>query len=215
MLPVKTKKAQQSDATRSALLAVGRDLFAERGYGGVSIEELVSAVGLTKGALYHHFRDKRALFDAVSVWLVGDLISSLRQLSGDRVERAGGDRHSSRRDAAGLEILLDRLCEPALRRILLIDGPSVLGRQRWDEIWSGPMLVMLASVLRRARMRGALDERLSRPMSHLIFGAFQEAALAIGNAADPVAARASFGAAAALMLMRLLEPGSEDTFEAP
>jgi AcrR family transcriptional regulator len=210
IVPVKTKKALQSDATCRALLAASRDLFAERGYGAVSIEEVVRAVGMTKGALYHHFRDKRALFDAVFVWLVAELVEDVRKLSGERVERGGGDRYSWLRDATGLEILLDRLCEPALRRILLIDGPSVLGRRRCDEIWSGPMLEMLASVLRRARRRGALDERLSWAMSHLIFGAFQEAALAIGNAADPAAARASFGDAAALMLCRVLDPGSEE-----
>ena len=62
---VKSRKAEQSEATRAALVAAARELLTDKGYAGVATEEIVQRAGVTRGALYHHFRDKRALFRAV------------------------------------------------------------------------------------------------------------------------------------------------------
>src|SRR6266545_2719530 len=81
-MEVRSRKAEQTEATRSALMAVARELFAQRGYAGVGTEEIVQRARVTRGALYHHFRDKKDLFRAVHEQLEGELVAALgRQLA--------------------------------------------------------------------------------------------------------------------------------------
>src|SRR3954447_19363244 len=120
-------KAEQTERTRAALIAAGRALFAERGFADTSTEELVRAAGVTRGALYHHFRDKRDLFEAVyedvEQSLVAEIASSVTTATDPlEVLRQGAD--------ASLTACL----APAVRRIGPLDGPSVLGWERWREI---------------------------------------------------------------------------------
>src|SRR5881398_3481078 len=111
----KTLKEEHAEATRAALIASARALFAERGYAAVSIEEIVRRARVTRGALYHHFEDKADLFRAVF----------------ERVQRLL-DAASSQPDPArhlevGCHAFLDACAEPDVQRIVLLDGPAVLG----------------------------------------------------------------------------------------
>ena len=121
------------------------------------------------------------------------------------------DGRRSPRYVAGLEILLDALCEPASRRILLIEGPVVLGRERWQELWGAPM----RSLLRSTFARSDVGEPLLDPLAHVLYGALQEMALAIGEADDPAAARRRFGAAARWVLEKLLPDDPDGDPEPP
>ncbi len=180
----KTRKAEQSEATRSALMAVARELFAERGYAGVGTEEIVERARVTRGALYHHFRDKKDLFRAVHEQVESELAKDIgRQLAdapaGDPIAMLG----------AGVRAFLDHCLDPALARIALVDAPSVLGWDEWREVDERYGLGLVTAGLQAAMAAGALREQPVRPLAHLVLGALGEAGMLIANADDPRAAR--------------------------
>jgi len=113
-------KAAQSDKTRRALLDAARTLFTAQGYVATSTEEIVRRAGLTRGALYYHFRDKAALFEAVFEEVRQEYIAALRA----DILAAQGD--AWQRLMLGVERFLDRLRDPSVRRIVYLDGPAVL-----------------------------------------------------------------------------------------
>src|SRR6516164_3359363 len=124
----RTAKAEQSEATRTALLATARAMFAERGYAAVGTEEIVRSAGVTRGALYHHFAGKAELFEAVyedvERELVGTIADSLMATATDPLQALH----------AGTRAFLEACEDPAVQRIAMIDAPSVLGWERWREI---------------------------------------------------------------------------------
>src|SRR5947207_3465048 len=123
-----TRRADQSQATREALIAAAHGLFAEKGFVGVATEEIVRAAGVTRGALYHHFDGKRELFAAVyedvERQLVERIATSAMASEGDPMEAL----------QAGAQAFLEACEDPAVQRIALLDAPSVLGWERWREI---------------------------------------------------------------------------------
>ena len=170
-------------ATRAALLRIGRELFAERGYAGVGTEEIVARAGVTRGALYHHFADKRDLFRAVHEELEEALVADIG-------ERIGGIENPWELMLAGLRAFLDACTDPAIMQISLIDAPAVLGWAQWREIDERYGLGLVSFGLQNAIDGGVLAPRPVRPLAHLLMGAMAEAAMLIANADDPRAARA-------------------------
>src|SRR5215813_11832767 len=120
-------KAQQSESTRTALIRVGRALFTDPGYAQTSTEEIVRRAGMTRGALYHQYEDKKDLFRAV--------FESVEQELDDRITRAVlRETEPVAQMRAGIDAFLDALLDPTVRRIVVLDGPSVLGLQTWRSI---------------------------------------------------------------------------------
>lgn len=204
-MDVKSKKALQSERTRAALVREATRLFTAHGYEETRIDEVAKRARVTKGALYHQFRDKRDLFEAVVETLVTRLIKSAKGNSRREMERRGISDKAPARYVAGTEILIDGLCEPAVRQVVLSDGPVVLGRERWSELWGDRMLALMRIVFRDAFRRGEIKPELVEPLAHMLYGALQETALAIGHADDPERARAEFGAASRWLLESLLK----------
>jgi AcrR family transcriptional regulator len=184
----RTKHAERSEATRAALVAAARPLFAQRGYADVGTEEIVRAAGVTRGALYHQFADKRELFAAVFEQVEAELTRRVGQAAGAAVTE--GPRAELR---IGTTAWLDACAEPELRRILLLDGPSVLGHERWREIGLRYGLGLVEAVLQAAIDAGELEPQPVRPLAHVLIGAVDEAALYVATAEDPDAARAEVG----------------------
>jgi AcrR family transcriptional regulator len=180
----KTRKAEQSEATRSALIAVARELFAERGYSAVGTEEIVQRARVTRGALYHHFRDKKDLFRAVHDQMESELAGDLRR---ELVEGPTGDPMALL--GAGVRAFLDHCMDPALARIALVDAPSVLGWEEWRAVGERYGLGLVIAGLQAAMAAGTLRVRAVKPMAHLILGALSEAGMLIANAEDHRAAR--------------------------
>jgi len=143
---VKRTQAERSEATRAALIDAARPLFAERGYAGVGAEEIVRAAGLTRGALYHHFGGKRDLFEAVYEGLEAELAQRIAEgaLGGGATDPLAAMR-------AGAEMFLQACTEPDVQRIVLLDGPSVLGWDRWREIAAEHGLGLIEATLQAAR----------------------------------------------------------------
>jgi AcrR family transcriptional regulator len=172
----------RGDATREALLRAGRRLFAERGFAGVGTEEIVAEAGVTRGALYHHFADKRDLFRAVHEQLEQALVADIG-------ERIGGIEDPWELIVTGVGAFLDSCTDPAVRRIALLDAPAVLGWAEWREIDARYGLGLIGFGLQNAMDRGVLAQRAVRPLAHLLMGAMAEAAMVIANAEDPAGAR--------------------------
>lgn len=181
----KRTQAERSAATRTALIAAARPLFAARGYAGVGTEELVRAAGVTRGALYHQFAGKEELFAAV-----------FEQLEAEVAERLGallapeGDVDPLSALRAGVGAWLDAVEDPEIQRIVLLDAPAVLGWERWREVALRYAGGMVEAVLRAAMDAGQLAERPVEPVAHVLLGALDEAALYVARAADRAQARA-------------------------
>jgi AcrR family transcriptional regulator len=184
----RTKHAERSEATRAALIAAARPLFADRGFANVGTEEIVRAAGVTRGALYHQFRDKRELFAAV-----------FEQLEQDLAQRTGAAAGASGRGdplvelRVGAEAWLDACTEPEVQRIVLLDAPAVLGWDRWREIGMRYSLGLMEAVLQLAVDAGRIARQPVRPLAHVLLGAVDEAALYVATADDPKTARAEVG----------------------
>ena len=172
----------RGEATRDALVRAGRELFAERGYAAVGTEEVVQAAGVTRGALYHHFQDKRDLFRAVYEQVEQEVVESVAaQMSepGDPWELL----------ARGTRAFLDACSDPALMRIGLLDGPAVLGWGEWREIGAKYALGLVTAGLQAAKDAGELRSGDVKALAHLMLGTLGEAAMLIANSEDPAAAR--------------------------
>ena len=142
----------------------------------------MAEAGVTRGALYHHFADKRALFRAVHEQLEQALVADIG-------ERIGGIEDPWELIVTGVRAFLDSCTDPAIRRIALLDAPAVLGWAEWREIDARYGLGLIGFGLQNAMDRGVLAQRPVRPLAHLLMGAMAEAAMVIANAEDPAAAR--------------------------
>jgi AcrR family transcriptional regulator len=177
-------QAQRREATREALLAAGRTLFAERGVDGVSAEELVTAAGVTRGALYHHFTNKQDLFRAVYERMEVELRDEL-------LARLGTVEDPLIALVTSIGWFLD-ICErPEVRRIGLVEAPAVLGWQAWREIENGYALGLIVDRLDAASRAGVALPAPARVLAPLLFASVIEAALTIATAEDPAATRAA------------------------
>lgn len=198
--PERRSQQERSTTTRAALVAAGRSLFAEHGYAAVSAEQVAAEAGVTRGAMYHHHRDKRDLFRAVVENLDGEVTAELRAT----VQAAPTAR------AAVLTTIgryLDLCRRPDVARILLIDAPGVLGWQAWREIETRHGLGVVTMLLERAAAAGPpLDLPASAlpVLAQLVLSTAVEAALVIAHADDPVAARADAERALLTLLAALL-----------
>ena len=174
-------QSERSAATREALIAAARELFAERGYAAVGTEEIVRKAGLTRGALYHQFGGKRELFEAVYETIEREVTE---RIATDAL--VGSDPLEALR--AGARAFLDHCLEPEVQRIVLIDAPSVLGWERWREIGARYGLGLIEAALQAAIDAGAISPAPVKPLAHVLLGALDEAAMAVARAEDPAAA---------------------------
>src|SRR3954462_8418481 len=147
----RTKHTERSEATRAALMAAARPLFAERGFAGVGTEEIVRAAGVTRGALYHQFRDKEELFAAVFELLESELAQRTAAAAG-----ASGTTDPLAELRVGAEAWLDACTQPENQRNVLVDGPAGPGWQRWREIGTRYGRGLVEAVLQAAVDAGRL-----------------------------------------------------------
>ena len=173
-------KAEQTAATTRKLVEVGRELFAARGFAHTGTEDLVRAAGVTRGALYHHFADKTALFHAV--------LDQVQREVGAAVEEVAA-RYDNPWDqlTSGCRAFLEACTRPDTQQIMLIDGPAVLGWSAWrqmDSQYSFQSLREGVSVLVRD---GVIADQSVDALAHLLSGAMNEAALWVVQSATPAA----------------------------
>ena len=206
-----SRRQQYSSSTKRALVDVATRLFTEQGYAGTSLDAIVAGARVTKGALYHHFSGKQALFEAVFEKVEADASDSIRKAirtTRDPWEKA----------VLGLREFLQIVQQPAYRRVVIQEGPVVLGYERYREQEErstfGIVQEIVASVLDTYDLEPTMVETFSR----VFFGAMSAAGSAVSTAQDTARASAEVEAAIAFMLAGLRQqaesgetlPGPED-----
>jgi AcrR family transcriptional regulator len=185
-MAVKRLRERQAEATRQELIAVARQLFTERGYAGTSVEDIIERAAVARGALYHHFPGKGALFAAVYQVVQAEVASAVVTAA-----LAAGD--PAQAVHTGLSAFLDACLEPEFRQIVVLDSVPVLQRQAWEEGSTEPsehseldMLSQVLAPLAAAYLPGLGIEALA----HVALGGLYGAALYIARSPEPATARA-------------------------
>jgi AcrR family transcriptional regulator len=188
------ERRARGDQTRRDLVDAGRALFVEKGYFNTSIGDLVAMSGVgTRGAFYHHFKDKAELFRAVFEEVERDL--TLRSLASPPQGADAWERLSG-----GLHGFLESALEPEVQRIMLLDGPVVLGWATLRTIEDNNSLALIEQMVRGAIADGVIDDQPVGELTHMLIAALEEAALLVAHASDAAKARER----AAKVLDRLL-----------
>ncbi|NRQ35657.1 TetR/AcrR family transcriptional regulator [Nonomuraea sp. NN258] len=171
-------RGRQREQTLRTLLAESRSLFAARGYAAVGLAEIVRSAGVTKGALYHHFDGKAALFRAV--------LQQVQQEVGERIA-AAADAHADPWEQllAGCRAFLAAGADPEVRQIMLIDGPAVLGWNEWRAMDEAASARHLTDALTTLVGDGTIAAQPVEPLARLLSGAMNEAVLWLAASQDP------------------------------
>ena len=180
------RQAARSAATQAKLIAAARQLFAVRGFSAVGTEEIVRAAGVTRGALYHHFRDKEALFAAVYEEVERELAEEMAA----RALTTMTERGPWAAMELGAELWLDASANEEVQRIVLIDGPAVLGWEAWREVAERYGLGLVEAVLQAAIAAGELEPAPLRPLALVLLAALDELAMFVVRSPDQAEARA-------------------------
>lgn len=180
-------RAEKAEATKARLIEVAGELFGERGYDNVPIEEVLERTGVSKGALYHHFPSKEALFEAV--YRTGEQMCLV-----EIANAAKNETDPLQMLRVGCHAWLDMVMDPHVRQIALIDGPAVLGWERWRQIDEEYAFGLTKSVFQAVADAGLIDPDNIDMTAHLAHGMLGEAAMVIAKADDKQAARAEAGA---------------------
>jgi AcrR family transcriptional regulator len=184
----RARRAEHAADTRESLLTAARAQFAAHGFDGTGTEQIVAEARVTRGALYHHFRDKADLFRAVMAQAAGDVATRLidEQLAADAESPLAEIRE-------GVSAFLDVCVGGDFQRIVLVDGPRVLGTDAWDDLVERYGRSILEEWLTRCVQAGDLDPVPVRSLARVLIAMLTEASLAIARADDPAAERAELG----------------------
>jgi AcrR family transcriptional regulator len=191
---IRTRRAEQAEGTRTALIEAARPLFSERGFADVGTEEIVAAARVTRGALYYHFEDKRDLFRAVYAEVDRELVEGVARVALEETD-------PWQRLIAGCDAFLDACIDPALQRIVFLDAPSVLGWREWHEAAeAASALGVIEFGLQEAVNAGVVRLANVPVFAHLVLGALNEAGMYIAHSDNAPRARDDIGAAMREML---------------
>jgi AcrR family transcriptional regulator len=170
-------QAERREKTKAAIIKAAKRIFGERGFAATTMDDIAGAARVAKGAVYHHFTTKEALFEAVfeqtSIELVADL---------DRISRAEKDPLAAM--AAGTQGYFTACSKGATGQIILRDGPAVLGWERWREIDARHFGGKFPRALAAAMDAGVIAKQPIEPLARLLLGAVTEAAVAVSAGPD-------------------------------
>lgn len=169
-------QGERSAATRDALVRAARPLFAARGFAGVGTEAIVTAAGVTRGALYHQFADKTELFAAVFEAVEADITQRI-----DAAVSESGESDAVTLMKLGARAWLAAAAEPEVRRIVLLEAPAALGWERWREVGLRYGLGLVQSLIEYAMTSGRIPKSPAEPLAHVLIGALDEAALYVAR----------------------------------
>ncbi|MGB6453542.1 MAG: TetR/AcrR family transcriptional regulator [Streptosporangiaceae bacterium] len=195
-------RSEQVAQTRAALVTAGRRLFGASGFAATSVEDIAREARVTTGALYHHFPNKAAVFEAVFEQVHADLSADfVPPESADAVELL----------VAGIGAFLDKLLEPEVARIIVTEAPSVLGLERFTELDERYALAATIAALEAANDSGALAVDDPPTLARLLFGALTRAGLLIASSPEPTATRDAVAATLRALITGLRPQPGEAT----
>lgn len=195
---IRQTQAERSEATRTALLAAARELFAEHGYAGASSEAIVTAAGVSRGALQHHFVDKQSLFAAVYEQVESEVVQATAEAG-----MAVGHDDPLEVLRAGCHAYLDAVLDPAVQRICAVDGPAVLTPDVRNEITDRYALGLVREVVEQALAQGEIGRAPVEPLTKMLLAAVVAAAQFVATEVDHATARAEAGRTVDLLLLSL------------
>ena len=171
-------QADRRAATQAAILKAARKLFGDDGFQATTMDDIASAARVAKGAVYHHFKTKEDVFEAVFEEVSRDLVAEIDKVSRCREGRAASPWRPAR------SIILRRARRGPTGQIILRDGPAVLGWERWREIDAKHFGGKIPRALEAAMERGLLARQPVEPLARLLLGAMTEAAVACAGSSD-------------------------------
>ncbi|MEU0879548.1 TetR/AcrR family transcriptional regulator [Lentzea sp. NPDC005914] len=175
---MRTRRAEYSESTRQALVDSAVDLFTKRGYAGTSLDEVVKRARVTKGALYHHFSGKQALFEAAFAQVETRSIDSLTAV-------ITGEGEPWDIAIAGLRAYVRKCLDPEYQRIIVHEAPVVMGWERWREAEEHFSFGLLRTAVQLLVDAGEIEELPVEIMARLLFGALSAGASTIASTSDP------------------------------
>jgi AcrR family transcriptional regulator len=193
------KRAAQGRATRGQLIEVATSLFAEHGYEGTSIEAVLTAAGVSRGALYHHFAGKEALFTAV-------LEAVSERVAAQVTEVISGCTDPVDALRTGALAWIDLAGDPVIQRVMLVDAPSVLGWEQWRAMDEGRTVGAMRVMLQEVSDTGRLPRELVDLFAPMMLAALDEAAMVVARAPDSRVAVAEGQHVVEEFIARLLRP---------
>jgi AcrR family transcriptional regulator len=204
---MRTRRQRFSDSTKQALVDVAERLFTEHGYSATSLDAIVAGADVTKGALYHHFSGKQAIFEAAFERVESRATSGI-------AEATEGHQDPWLKAQAGLRAFLDAVQEPAYRQIVISDGPSVLGHERYREQEERSTYAIVDEIVRAVLTDTDwdLDDGMLDTFTRIFFGAMSAAGGSVAVSEDASTAALRVEAAIGFILaglQRLLEDGAE------
>src|SRR3954464_2162461 len=194
-VPGTSRRAEFSASTKRALVDVAEVLFTEHGYAATSLDSIVAGAEVTKGALYHHFSGKQALFEAVFERVEDDAARAIQKA-------LKGHRDPWEKATAGLRAFLTVVQEPRYRRVVIQEGPAVLGYERYREQEERSTFANVLEIVRSVLNAGEweLDEDLQQTFARIFFGAMSSAGESVSSAPDPIVAATNVETAISFIL---------------
>jgi AcrR family transcriptional regulator len=177
-------QAERTEATRGRLITTARRLFAAQGFAATSTEQILGEAAVSRGALYHHFPSKTDLFQATFEQVEDELTAQVLQIAA-----AGGETDPMRILQVGFGAFLDQCLNPEVQRIVMLDGPTVLGWDLWHELDERYAFGTIKAVLSVAADTGRIEPATVEPLTHLLLGAIMQAGMVVARADDPLAAK--------------------------
>lgn len=175
-MPVKSRREQYSEATKAALLKAATRRFAEHGFAGTALDDVAADIQATRGAVYHHFPSKTALFQAVYENLEKEMIS--------RVAEAGlTETEPWQMVLTALDRFLDHCCDPVYGRLVWQEAPVALGWERWKECEEKYAYGLIEQLITTLVDNGDIPSFPREPMARITFHVVGAAGLALAEAA--------------------------------
>lgn len=176
--PLRSRRDEYSEATRRALLESATRLFGDKGFAATSLDEVAADARVTKGAVYHHFTNKQALFEAVADTCEDEVAAALIAAGADAPDAWTGA-------VAGFDCFIERLMDPTYRRLAFEEGPAVLGFANWWAHGEQHTIGVIRGMLAALNREGLVDHEDLDALTQLLYGLAIATALAITRAEDP------------------------------
>ncbi|HEV2780751.1 MAG TPA: TetR/AcrR family transcriptional regulator [Actinophytocola sp.] len=175
---MRSRRLDYSESTRQALVDSAVELFTKNGYAGTSLDAIAKRARVTKGALYHHFSGKQALFEAAFDVVEQAAVARLAEV-------VGGDGSAWERAVRGVEIYIKSCLEPSYQRIVIHEGPVVMGWERWRETEDHFSYGLVKATIEALIEAGEMVELPVEVTARILFGALSAGATLIAGSADP------------------------------
>ena len=178
-VPGASRRAAYSASTKRALVDVAEELFTDHGYANASLDSIVAGAQVTKGALYHHFSGKQALFEAVFERIEADAAQTIQK-------SIKGTRDPWQKALVGVEAFMDIVQQPRYRRIVIQEGPAVLGYERFREQEERTTYANVVEIVRAVLTAGTweLEEEMLQTFARIFFGTMSAAGEVVATATD-------------------------------